>query len=254
MTDHRIVVPAFLDRPIPGLAALARDDDALIPLVVAEGKQIDRIAPLHRALADEVERTLKAGERPVVMMGDCCLAIPILAGIRRAGIEPTLIWLDAHGDFNTWETTPSGFLGGMPLAMMVGRGEQRMCEAVGLAGFPEERVILADGRDLDPGERDALSFSRVHHVKSAAELRHMPLPEGPLYVHFDADIISSDDAPAFHYPVANGPTAAEMKQVLARLARDGDIIAASMTCWAPELDLTGDTKAKCLAAFEALLA
>lgn len=62
-------------------------------------------------------------------------------GLQRAGIDPNLIWFDAHGDFNTWETTSSGFPGGMPLAMIVGKGEQTMPEAVGLRDLPEGQVI-----------------------------------------------------------------------------------------------------------------
>jgi arginase len=253
VADHRIIVPTFLDRPVPRLEEVARLEDTLIPAKFAEGGQVARLVPVHRALAKEVERTLNSGKRPVTIMGDCCLAIPVHAGIRRAGLEPTLIWLDAHGDFNTWETTPSGFLGGMPLAMMVGRGDLSLCEAVGLSPFPEQRVILADARDLDPGERDLLASSRVQHVGDIAALQHMKLPGGPVYVHFDTDIISSQDAPAFHYPVSNGPNAEIVSDILSRLARDCEIIATSMTCWAPELDRNGETKVKCIAAHDALL-
>jgi arginase len=70
----------------------------------------------------------------VSIAGDCVATMGVLAGLHDAGITPTLIWFDAHGDFNTWETTPSGFLGGMPLAMIVGRGEQTMPH--GWAGDP----------------------------------------------------------------------------------------------------------------------
>ena len=67
------------------------------------------------------------------------------------------MWLVSHGDFNTWETTPSGFLGGMPLAMLTGRGDQRMLEAVGLDPLADNQVWLSDARDLDPGDPGRLS-------------------------------------------------------------------------------------------------
>src|SRR5262245_18568863 len=178
MADHSIIVPAFLDRPVPGIAKTARSGDPVIPPVFAEGKQIERVAPVHRALDDEVERTVKAGERPVAIMGDCCMTIPILAGIRRAGIEPQLIWLDAHGDFNTWETTPSGFLGGMPLAMIVGLGEPAIARAVGLRTLPVERVWLVGARDLDPGERVNLRTAGVRRI-GVEELARVEPPPGP---------------------------------------------------------------------------
>ncbi len=56
--------------------------------------------------------------------GDCVASLGVAAGLQRAGIEPSVAWLDAHGDFNTWETTPSGFMGGMPLAVLAGLGDQ----------------------------------------------------------------------------------------------------------------------------------
>ena len=86
------------------------------------------MSQLHRPLADFIHKTIRQGDRPVSFAGDCCTTLGVVAGLQRADLNPTLIWLDAHGDFNTWETSPSGFLGGMPLAMMVGRGEQTMAE------------------------------------------------------------------------------------------------------------------------------
>jgi arginase len=252
MGDRRIVSPFFLDRSVPQLTKLAGTNDAIIATSPGEGDEIERIAPIHRDLAAEVEQAAKAGLRPVVIMGDCCQTIPILAGLQRAGIDPTLIWLDAHGDFNTRETTPSNFLGGMPLAMITGRGDLGLNRNVGLHELPDERVILCDARDLDPGEKRLLEDSNVRHVGDLDELLAKPLPGGPVYVHFDTDIISSDDAPAFHYPVRGGPSADRVTEALARIARQTEIVAASMTAWAPDLDKTGKTERTCLAAFAAL--
>ncbi len=113
---------------------------------------------MYNPLAQLVTIVLKSGELPVSVAGDCCTSIGILAGLQQAGVDPTLIWFDAHGDFNTWETTPSGFLGGMPLAMLVGKGEQTIMEGVGTSVLPEEQVILSDGRDLDPGEDEVFGW------------------------------------------------------------------------------------------------
>jgi arginase len=83
----------------------------------------------------------------VSIAGDCCTSLGVAAGLLAAGIDPTLIWFDAHGDFNTWETTPSGFLGGMPLAMLAGRGEQTIVHGVGLKNLEESNIYLADARE-----------------------------------------------------------------------------------------------------------
>jgi arginase len=252
MTDQRIISPTFLERHVPGLAELARPADLLIAATPAGGSDIERLKPIHQDLAEQVERVAKRGQRPVVVMGDCCQTIPILAGLQNAGIHPMLIWLDAHGDFNTPETTPSGFLGGMPLAMITGRGDLGLNRQVGMSTLADDEVVLSDARDLDPGERELVEGSKIRHIKDVGRLLYETLPAGPIYVHFDSDIISSDDAPAFHYPVKGGPSAQKMTDVLAHLGRSGQVIAASMTAWAPELDKDGQAAKKCLAAFAAL--
>jgi arginase len=252
MTDRRIISPTFLERQVPGLAERAGPADLLIDARPAAGGEIEKLKPIHEQLAELVERVAKKGQRPVVIMGDCCQTIPILAGLQNAGIHPKLVWLDAHGDFNTRETTPSGFLGGMPLAMITGRGDLGLNRQVGLSSLADDEVILSDARDLDPGERELIESSKIRHIKDVGRLLYETLSGGPIYVHFDSDIISSDDAPAFHYPVKGGPTAQKVTDVLAHLGRSGQVVAASMTAWAPELDKDGETARKCLAAFAAL--
>ena len=158
---------------------LAKQGDAHIAAEPGPGDQTESLGPIHRAIADGVADAVKAGERPVAVLGDCCQTIGVLAGLQRGGLAPNLIWIDAHGDFNTWETTPSGFLGGMPLAMITGRGDQRMMEAVGLAPLADARAVLSDGRDLDPGERELVKASRLRHVEALGDLP-AALPPGPL--------------------------------------------------------------------------
>jgi arginase len=150
-----------------------------------------------------------------------------------------LIWFDAHGDFNTWETTPSGFLGGMPLAMLVGRGEQSIADSLGLAPLSESRVLLADGRDLDPGEKTALESSKVHQLPDIADLLTHPLPEGPIWVHFDTDMVDAAASPAQNYPVTGGPSVDELREAFRRLARTGQVCAVSLSAWNPALPGAG---------------
>jgi arginase len=173
--------------------------------------------------------------------------------LQRAGLQPTLLWLDAHGDFNTWETTPSGFLGGMPLAMLVGRGEQTLVNAVRLHPLSEMHVILTDGRDLDPGEKLAIEDSEVVHIRDMRALPEHPLLSNPLYVHFDTDIINPNDAPAMRYATPGGPTAAELKALFGALALTGKVAAVSMTTWTPDLDSDGRSRAVCMELLESLI-
>jgi len=194
------------------------------------------MSAVHQKIADFVSETVLADQRPVSIAGDCCAAIGVLAGLQRAGIDPILIWFDAHGDFNTWETTPSGFLGGMPLAMIVGKGEQTMIDAVSLKPLPEDQVILTDARDLDSGELELISKSEVTHLKKAETFLERPFPEGPIYVHFDTDVISCTESPAHNYPARGGPSSVMMQSIFSRLAQSGQVVAVSLSTWNPVLD------------------
>jgi arginase len=165
----------------------------------------------------------------------------------------TLIWFDAHGDFNTWQTTPSGFLGGMPLAMITGRGEQTITEAVGLKSLDDHNVILTDGRDLDTGEREAVENSSVTHLEDPKMLLERPLPAGALYVHFDTDILDPSEAPAMNYLAEGGSSSQDLELVFKYLAESGQVAAASMSSWNPDMDEGGKTEEVCMRLFASLV-
>jgi len=253
MPDNTLITPYYFGEHLPELASLPVPSCILNSEISAEEDLQVRIASLYPKIADFVHRSTEQGQRPVSIAGDCCAALPVMAGLQRAGIEPTFIWIDAHGDFNTWETSPSGFLGGMPLAMIAGLGDLSMGEAVGLKPHKSEKIILTDARDLDPGEAELVRNSSLVHLPDLMSLLAMDVPPGPLYVHFDTDIINSDDAPAFNYPVPGGPSAVQVTTVMKHLGQTGRIVAASMSSWTPRLDKDGQTKEKCMAAFNALL-
>ena len=253
-TSRWLVTPFYFEHPELALFTAAPDGAASnTPEGIAD-RSPATMARLYRPIADFVEETLRAGARPVSLAGDCCAAIPVLAGLRAAGVEPVLVWIDAHGDFNTPETSPSQFLGGMPLAMMVGRGPQWLCEAVGLTPLPEQRVWLIDGRDLDPLEREALDASRVNRARVA----DLATPEftgeftGPVHVHIDLDVLDAAEAPGFNYPVPGGPGAAETADACAQLAARADIRAISISGWTDALDPSGATGAACRRVLRAL--
>lgn len=246
MRNQFILTPFFLDEAAPELEPLAQSDWLInMPRLPNSGKQ-QRMSILHQPIVEFVANTALQGDRPVSIAGDCCTTLGVLAGLQKAGLNPVLLWLDAHGDFNTWETTPSGFLGGMPLAMLVGRGEQTMVQAVGLHPFPENQVILSDGRDLDHEEKQSLAQSAVHHIVDARSLPDHPLLANPLYIHFDTDVINPNDAPAMSYRAAGGPSSAELRTLFQTLAQTKQIVAVSMTTWAPQLDEDGRSRAVCM--------
>ena len=251
--NQTLLTPLFLDTRVPGLEALARPGWELNKPTLPAGDKQTRMGVVHRALADLVAASLGSGRRPVSIAGDCCTAIGVAAGLQRAGVDCKLIWFDAHGDFNTPKTSPSGFLGGMPLAMLAGRGDLTMPGAVGLAPLSENRIILTDGRDLDPEESEMLMRSEVVHLGDPVGLIEFDLGDDPLWVHFDVDVVALADSPAQNYPAEGGPAAAALQPVFAALAATGRLAAVSMSTWNPELDRDGRSAKISMALLETLV-
>jgi len=223
-----IASPYFMGEPMDGLE-VPEPHEVLAP-ELPEGSQQERMAVLYDALTRWVAGT----EAPVVYAGDCVCIIGVLAGLERRGVQPTLIFFDAHGDFHTRETSASGFIGGMPLAMVTGRGEQTIVNAAGLTPLPDGRVMLVDGRDLDPGEDTAIEDSGIA-VVSVDDLLDSELPDGPLYVHIDCDVVDPSEMPAMNYPAPEGPLLADVSAAVDRLAATGRVVAFSLSSWNPEL-------------------
>ena len=257
-TNHWLFTPYALDAPLPALARLARPNwnlsSGVPPPADADGDQLTRMAAIHAPLAADVAKAVELAERPVCIVGDCCQPIAVMAGLQRAGIEPMIVWLDAHGDFNTDETTITGYVAGMTIAMMTGRGNQKLVEAAGLKKVPDTDIILADARDLDVKERELLEQSKVAHLTDFNEVvERVIASDRPFYVHFDVDVLDSNEAPAQQYPVPNGPSVETLRNAAARLHQTGRLAAASMNPWALDKDTDGRTAAACWSIFNALV-
>ncbi|WP_166418731.1 arginase family protein [Cochlodiniinecator piscidefendens] len=197
----------------------------------------------HGPIADFVSATVKRGEIPMSIAGDCAASLPVVAGLQSAGIRPVLVWLDAHGDFNTPETSPSGFLGGMPLAMMVGRGDLSLAQTSGQTPVSEQDVWLVDARDLDPLEEVALGSSQINRISIEA-LSELVL-DRPVYLHIDNDIIDAEEVPANNYPVPNGPSLNAVIENCIAFASQNSICAISLSGWNGHLDSDGETGRAC---------
>lgn len=246
MKNRFILSPFFLDEHLPQLKELMKPDWIINEPMLSGHDKKSRMSHIHRNLSQMVADTVHQGVRPVSIAGDCCTAIAVLAGLQRARIDPVLVWFDAHGDFNTPETTPSGFLGGMPLAMIVGKGDQSIMKASDCTVFPEERVVVTDARDLDPGERRLLENSRLIHLTDIKMLQEHTLPDGPLYIHLDTDIVTADEVPAQNYPVSGGPRASDVQTIFRKLADSHHIAAASLSSWNPAMDNNKQSQKICM--------
>ena len=224
-----LVVPFHLDErllppPVPG--------PAVAPDLPAGGTPA-RVLALNRAIAAEVAAAVTAGGQPGAATGDCVAALGVVAGLQTAGIDPAVIWLDAHGDYNTPATSPSGYLGGMPLAMLAGRDDPGIAGALGLRPVSPDRIVLAGARDLDPGEAELLAADGVAQVPVAG-LGSGPLPAGPLYLHVDADVIDEGELPGLRYPAGGGPGTGTVAAAVRRVLATGQVAAWTLACtWRP---------------------
>ncbi len=248
MTKSRFMLtPYFLDEYREGLHAAGEiASDCPINRLDLDPAAADiqhRVLPLYQKIKSFVQAAAEEDEIPVAMNGDCVMAIPVLAGLQAAGIDPLLLWFDAHGDFNNWETSPSGFLGGMPLAMMVGLGEQTIVEDMEARHLAPADVVLTDGRDLDPGEVDLVNRSNIIHLKTIEQLREIDLSQKPLWIHFDCDVLRLEDLPAVSYPAAGGPSTTELGAIFDHIYQTGQVVCVSVSLPNPNLDGDGRSMA-----------
>lgn len=223
----RFVVPYHLDEYRPDLDTPVTPD----ALITADLPNVDdpwpRMAVLYDLVADRVAESVRRGDRPIVVSGDCTTSIGTVTGMQRAGLDPALVWFDAHGDVQTLETSASGYLGGMPVRMLTGYGRHLLADRLGLRDIPEERTVLVDGRDLDPPEVEYLNTSRISH-RQVDDLGD--LPDGPLYLHLDCDVIDSADLPGLLFPVPGGPSMSAVAAALRGVIATGRVAALGIAC------------------------
>jgi arginase len=177
---------------------------------------------------------------PLALLGECTLAPAVTAGLRSLHPNLALVWVDAHGDLNTPATSPSGFLGGMPFAILLGWCHEPLRRAAGVEPpLPEDRAALVGARDLDPGERDSISGSQLVVADDVAGAL-AALPAGvPLHLHLDGDVLDPDAAPGVDFPAPGGWSGGRLDSEMAALAASGRVIGVSVCCGNPSRDPDG---------------
>jgi arginase len=176
----------------------------------------------------QVADMLDAGAFPVLTSSDCSICMTTFQAVMRHEPAARVLWLDAHGDFNTPDTTPSGFLGGMCLAAACGRWD---------AGFEPalepSRVLMCGVRDLDPGERVLLETAGVPVARPSEVVDR--LRDAPVYVHLDLDVLDPDVLPS-QFPVPHGLSDTGLRTLLSELARDCDVVGLEITAFEAPAD------------------
>jgi arginase len=211
-------------------------------------RYLEPIAQLCVTLADAVSACIVGGELPLILGGDHSLSIGSVAGSAR-GRTLGLIWIDAHADFNTAETTPSGNIHGMSLAALSGRGHPLL---TGLAGrtpaIRPEHIALVAARDIDPLEREALRGSGIHiftmheidrrGMASVMEQAIAAISRSTdgYHVSFDLDVLDPREAPGVGTPVFGGISYREAHLAMEMLAQAGGIRSLDLVEVNPILD------------------
>jgi len=228
------------------LQALGHDVDNLDSIPVAEPetrepgdprlKYLAQIVPAIKALADRVEERLAAGSLPIVLGGDHSIALGSISGAARARGKIGVIWFDAHGDFNTSETSPSGNIHGMILAALCGYGDPRLVHAAGAGPqLDASRVVIVGARDIDTGEREVLRQAGAH-VRTMSDIDRLGIgavtheaialaTSGTEYLHvsFDMDVVDPTEAPGVGTPVPGGITYREAHLAMELVAESGKL-------------------------------
>jgi arginase len=224
----RLLLPYHLDERLPDLDVPL--EGAVTVGTPPAGDGIwDRLGGLYAQVAAAVAEDVRRGRIPVVASGDCTTALGVVAGLQHAGTDPAVVWLDAHGDVQTLETTSSGYLGGMPLRMLVGYRPELVTEGLRLRPLPEDRVLLVGARNLDPPEAAYLAASAIGR-SSVAGLVVEALPPGPLYVHLDLDVVDPAGLPGLRFPAAGGPAVSTVAAALRRIVDTGRVVALGLAC------------------------
>jgi arginase len=218
-----IEVPFHLDEHVPDLVLPLTGGRTVRP-ELPPGTQWERLAALQEAVAERVAAT----DGPVVVSGCCTTALGTVVGLQRAGLDPAIVWFDAHGDLQTPQTSTSGYAGGMVLRQLVGGADPTSARRLGLRPVAEGDVLLVDARDLDPPEADFLASSAIRRVPVAEAPG--ALPPGHLYLHVDLDVLEPGAVGGLMFPVPGGAPPEALRSALAAVLATGRVAGIGLAC------------------------
>jgi arginase len=206
---------------------------ALTPEEQREYGEWHRLGLANGHLADIVAQNRREGHLTVGLLGNCSSLMGMLGGLQHSGptrrpLRVGLVWIDAHGDFNTPETTLSGMLGGMPVAVSAGLALTNLRLKSGLdPALPTKYIVMAAVRDTDPLEQELIDRSdiemvTVEDIRSRSEnvrsqMERLSEITDVIYVHIDMDVLDPAEVTGHSLTVPDGPTSAELAAALAEM-------------------------------------
>ncbi len=221
------------------------------------GRTAVNIGKLGRSTAQLVARARSTGAPVVIVAGDDTAVVGVVAGLQKSdGASRALgiVWFDAHGDFNTPDTSYSGILAGMPLAVIAGLAGPRWRDAADL-GVPVagDRMLLVGTRDIDKAEEDLLSSHSVGRVDAGDArkgtaftdaLKQLTSRSELLLVNIDLDVLSPHLVPSSTTPSERGLELEELGTMLDQVIDSGIVAAVCLTSLNPLAGTRGQTSSK----------
>jgi len=238
------------------------EDTGNIDVPIAETREIQdkrlkylpEIVEVNQKLYQAVAQAIKEGVIPLVIGGDHSLGIGSLAGCAASGKQFGVIWFDTHGDYNSLDTTQSGNIHGMPLAVANGIGAE---ELTGVGGaqqkIKEENTVIIGARDFDDEEREMIRKSKItvftmsdidrlgmeNVVRRGIEIANQGT-EG-VHISFDLDVIDPTEAPGVGTPVQGGMTYREAHLAMEMVAECTCLLSMDVVEVNPILDMHNKT-------------
>jgi arginase len=209
-------------------------------------------------LSERVATIHAAGALPVILAGNCATAMGTLAGL--ADTNPAIVWLDAHADFNTPETTRSGMFDGMALAIATGRCWTALAAAIpGFRPIPDTRVCLAGARDVDGAEAALLAASAATVLPPSALAEQLSPTLDALrgqtrtvYLHIDLDVLDPAEGTVNAFSAPGGLRLAQVTGLIAEVRARFHLGAVALTAYDPAYDADGRVSAAALAILDAI--
>lgn len=212
-------------------------------------KYLEPIVQVAEELANIVSSTLQAQEFPLVLGGDHSIALGSLAGVARIHKDVGVLWIDAHADFNTEQTTPSGNIHGMILAASAGLGHARLTQMGGWSPkISPPTIVIVGARDLDIGEKELLRANAIHVFTmsdidqrgiSAVMQQALAIAgrgNDGIHLSLDMDALDPKEAPGVGTPVRGGLSYREAHLAMELVADSGQLVAMDVVEVNPILD------------------
>jgi len=229
-------------------------------------KNLKAVADGNEKLSQKVDEAIRSNRFPLVFGGDHSIAIGTLAGVSKHYKNLGVIWYDAHGDLNTAETSPSGNIHGMPLAVSLGIGHPTLTNIGGYCPkVKPENIVIIGARSLDEGERllikeNGIKVYTMHEVDRLGMTKVMEetisyLKERTDGVHLSLDLdgLDPEEAPGVGTPVAGGLSYRESHLAMEMLSESNIITSAEFVEINPILDEKNKTADVAVALMSSLL-